>query len=89
MSHIDDEQMHILSEHEEIAGTTSLAEQNRRSREALPDNGAAAAKLGSRLNHETGYVEPRTAKDKSARNKQFGPVSEAYKKGYDNIKWRS
>lgn len=88
MSHVDDEQIHILSEHEELGGKTSMQEQHRRSCEALPDNGAAAAKLGSRLDPETGYVEPRTLKDKSARNKQFGVVSEAYKTGYDRISWK-
>lgn len=87
MSHVDDEQMHVLSEHEELGGKTSMQEQHRRSRAALPDNGVAAAKAGSRLNHATGQLDPRTAKDLSARAKQFGPVSEKYKRGYDAIDW--
>jgi hypothetical protein len=89
MSHIDDEQTHVLSEHKELGGKTSMKEQHRRSKEALPDNGTAAAKLGSRLDQKTGRIEPRTGKYLAARAMQFSPVSEAYKSGYNNIKWRA
>lgn len=83
--HVDDSSIHLLTDH--LNPKATLADQDKASREAIPDNGAAAAKLGSRLDPKTGYVEPRTSKDKTARDKQFGRVSEAYKRGYDAIQW--
>ena len=66
---------------------TPIKEQMKNYSQELPENGAAASKFGTRLNHATGAIEPRSSKFNSLVSAHSGERKRMFDKGYDAIDW--
>lgn len=68
--------------------TMPLKEQIETYSNDMPHNGREADSYGSRLNHKTGQLDPRSSKAETITRMNVQP-SAAFKAGYDCIKWNS